>query len=47
MFADMRSANARFATIDYSEDPPLLFLGEALEFEDLHFKNLKAIEGWS
>jgi len=47
MFADMRSANSRFATIDYSEDPPLLFLGEALDFEDLHFKNLKAIEGWS
>jgi Domain of unknown function (DUF4178) len=47
MFADLRSANAHFATIDYSEDPPLLFAGEALEFEDLHFKNLKQIEGWS
>ena len=47
MFADMRSANSRFATIDYSENPPLLFVGEALDFEDLHFKNLKQIEGWS
>jgi hypothetical protein len=47
IFADMRSADARFATIDYSEEPPLLFVGEALEFEDLRFKNLKQIEGWS
>jgi hypothetical protein len=47
IFADMRSADAQFATIDYSEQPPLLFVGEALEFEDLRLKNLKRIEGWS
>jgi hypothetical protein len=47
IFADMRSADAHFATLDYSENPPLLFLGEALEFDDLKFKNLKQIEGWS
>lgn len=47
LFADMRSVDARFATIDYSEEPPLFFLGEAVEFEDLRFKNLKRIEGWS
>jgi len=47
MFADMRSADSHFGTIDYSENPPLLFIGEALDFEDLHFKNLKLIEGWS
>lgn len=47
MFADLRSSNAHFATIDYSEEPPLLFTGEALEFEDLRFQNLKQIEGWS
>jgi hypothetical protein len=47
MFADMRSADSHFATIDYSEQPPLLFVGEALEFEDLRLKNLKQIEGWS
>lgn len=47
IFADLRSADSQFATIDYSEQPPLLFVGEALEFEDLRFKNLKQIEGWS
>ena len=30
IFADMRSADAHFATLDYSENPPLLFLGEAV-----------------
>src|SRR4051812_4572703 len=35
LFADLRTADGRFGTIDYSEAPPLLFLGEALEFEDL------------
>ena len=32
------SADARFATIDYSDEPPLLFVGEALEFDDLRFQ---------
>ena len=47
VFADMRSPAAQFATIDYSEQPPLFFVGEAVEFEDLRFRNLKRIEGWS
>ena len=47
LFADMRSEDERFATIDYSDDPPLLFFGEAVEFDDLRLKNLKSIEGWS
>lgn len=46
VFADLRSPDARFATIDYSETPPLLFLGEAVEFDDLHLKNLHQFEGW-
>ena len=46
-FADLRSADARFATIDYSESPPLLFLGEVLEFDQLRLKNLRLFEGWS
>jgi hypothetical protein len=45
-FVDLRTVDSRFATIDYSEDPPLLFLGEALEFEDLKLKNLRDFEGW-
>src|SRR5574340_404579 len=45
-FADLRTADARFGTIDYSESPPLLFLGEAVEFDDLKMKNLREFEGW-
>jgi hypothetical protein len=45
-FVDLRTADARFATIDYSEDPALLFLGQALEFDDLKLKNLREFEGW-
>jgi len=47
LFADLRTPDARFATIDYSEDPPLLFLGEAVGFDDLRLKNLRQFEGWS
>jgi hypothetical protein len=47
LFADLRTPDGDFATIDYSEDPPLLFLGRAAEFDDLHFKNLRSFEGWS
>jgi hypothetical protein len=46
LFADLRSTTGEFATIDYSENPPLLFLGRAAEFDDLHFKNLREFEGW-
>ena len=47
MFADLRTTGGDFATIDYSENPPLLFLGRAVEFDDLHFKNLRLFEGWN
>jgi uncharacterized protein DUF4178 len=47
VFADLRTTDGDFATIDYSENPPLLFLGRAVEFNDLHFKNLRQFEGWS
>lgn len=45
-FADLRSRDARFGTIDYSENPPLLFLGQAVEFDDLKLTNLRDFEGW-
>jgi hypothetical protein len=45
-FADLRTADARFATLDYSEDPALLFMGRVVEFDDLRLKNLRHIEGW-
>lgn len=46
LFADLRSPDARFATIDYSEEPPLLFAGQWVEFDELKLKNLREFEGW-
>jgi hypothetical protein len=47
IFADLRTTGRDFGTLDYSEEPPLLFLGESVEFEDLQLKNLRQFEGWS
>lgn len=47
LFADLRSTGGEFATIDYSDQKPLLFLGEAVEFDELHLKNLRQFEGWN
>jgi len=47
VFVDLMSHSEKFATIDYSEDPPLLFLGESVDFDDLKLKNLRSFEGWS
>jgi hypothetical protein len=46
LFADLESRDARFATLDYSDPEPMLFLGDAVEFDDLHLKNLRQFEGW-
>jgi hypothetical protein len=45
-FADLRSANRRFATIDYSEDPPLLFAGSLVDYDELKLRNVRIFEGW-
>jgi hypothetical protein len=47
LFADLRTTTGDFGTIDYSESPPLLFLGRAVDFGDLHLKNLREFEGWT
>jgi Domain of unknown function (DUF4178) len=46
-FADLRSSSRNFATLDYSDTEPALYLGELVEFEDLKLKNLRQFEGWS
>lgn len=46
-FADLRTADARFATLDYSENPPLLFMGRIVPFDELRLNNLRRFEGWS
>ena len=47
LFVDLMSHTNKFATIDYSENPPLLFLGESVDFDSLKLKNLRTFEGWS
>lgn len=38
---DLRSEQGDFATIDYSEDPPLFYMGEQVPFEALRFTGLR------
>lgn len=40
-FVDLLTTDARFATIDYSEAEPLLFIGQAVEYDDLKLKNVR------
>jgi hypothetical protein len=47
LFVDLRTETGKFATIDYSDETPALYLGEMVEFEDLSLKNLRTFEGWS
>jgi hypothetical protein len=47
LFADLRTTTGDFGTIDYSENPPLLFLGRELNFNELQLKHLRDFEGWT
>ena len=47
VFVDLMSFTGKFATIDYSDDEPALYLGEFVDFEGLKLKNLRSFEGWS
>jgi hypothetical protein len=44
--ADLAGPGRQFATLDYSEDPPLIYMGEYVEFEELHLSGLKEFDGW-
>ena len=44
--ADLRNATARFATLDYTEDTPRVYLGEVVEFPELKLHGLREFEGW-
>jgi hypothetical protein len=45
-FADLRTESGKFATLDYGDEQPALYLGEFVEFDDLKLKNLRQFEGW-
>jgi hypothetical protein len=44
LFADLKAADGHFATLDYSESPPLLFIGLFVEFDQLELSNLTPAE---
>ena len=46
VLVDLRTPTGRFATLDGSERPPLLFVGEALPYEALVLANVRAFDGW-
>jgi hypothetical protein len=45
-FVDLRTTSGKFATVDYSETPPLFFAGEFVPFESLRMVELRTFEGW-
>ena len=47
LFVDLRTEDARLATIDYSESEPLVFTGRLAEYDELRLKNVKLFEGWT
>ncbi|MBZ5605757.1 MAG: DUF4178 domain-containing protein [Acidobacteriia bacterium] len=47
LFADLRTSGKSFGTLDYSENPPLLFLGEWVDYDELQLKNVRQFEGWA
>jgi hypothetical protein len=44
--ADLRTATARFATLDYSDAAPRLYAGEVVELAALTPRGLREFEGW-
>lgn len=44
--ADLQTDTERFATLDYSDGSPRVFLGEVVEFAALHLQGLRRFEGW-
>jgi Domain of unknown function (DUF4178) len=41
--ADLRNSEGQFATLDYSDGPPVLYTGKTLPFDDFNFRNLRNI----
>jgi hypothetical protein len=45
-FADLQNAEGAMATIDGSETPALLYVGEYVDFDALQLKGVREFEGW-
>jgi hypothetical protein len=35
-----------FATLDYSDAAPVLYIGQTVDFDALRLKNVRTFEGW-
>ena len=46
LFIDLRSGQSDFATLDYSDKDPVLYIGKAVDFESLQLTNIRKFEGW-
>ncbi|HTV02190.1 MAG TPA: DUF4178 domain-containing protein [Luteitalea sp.] len=46
LFADLRGHDATFATLDYSDGDPILFVGRFVEYDDLALRNVRSFDGW-
>jgi hypothetical protein len=44
--ADLRTPPARFATLDYADDAPRLYVGEVVELAALRLRGLRELDGW-
>jgi Domain of unknown function (DUF4178) len=47
LFVDLRTHFRTFATVDFSDPQPLLYIGHFVDFEELRLTNLRLFEGWS
>jgi hypothetical protein len=45
-FVDLVGLRGGFATVDYSESPPLLYLGESVTFTGLALQHVVEFDGW-
>jgi len=43
---DLAGSGNQLATLDYSEEIPLVFLGEYVEFEELYLSGLREFDVW-
>lgn len=44
--ADLRTTTTRVATLDYSDEPPRLYVGEVVDVATLGLRGLRELDGW-
>lgn len=47
LFVDLQNDGGALATVDFSDDTPVLYIGEYCDFDSLAFKNLREFDGWT